>query len=309
MRSAIIVAAIAAAAVAACRDLPDAQPAADAAPDADPLYPYPPPRTDVVPAIGSDTTLEIATWNLENFPAIGATPELVADLIASLDLDVIVVEEIANVLAWDELLTRLRDYDGVLSSHQYTATSYQKIGVIYRTALVTAAPIALLFEDDSWAYPRPALSVTITVDGAAIELIGVHLKAGVTTDDAERRRVAITKIDALLRAQTDAGGEDEVILLGDYNEVLTDAAGRAVLAPLLTAPERYTVRTEPAAVAGEISYLGFGGKLIDQITTTAALDARWSAARVEVPRLDGMITSYRSQVSDHLPVILIAPRP
>ena len=81
----------------------------------------------------------------------------------------------------------------------------------------------------------------------------------------------------------------------------------SALAP--NAPERYTVRTEPAAVAGEITYLGFGGKLIDQITTTAALDAVWSEARIEVPRLDYMITSYQAQVSDHLPAVLIVPRP
>jgi endonuclease/exonuclease/phosphatase family metal-dependent hydrolase len=305
----MILAAIAAstAIVAGCRDRPDAQPP-DAVPDADPRYPYRPPRTDLVDAIGSDTTLEITTWNLENFPAVGTTPETVADLIASLDLDVIVVEEIANVLAWDELVSRLRDHDGLLSTHEYTPTSYQKIGVIYRTSLVTAAPFTLLFAQDGWAFPRPALSVVVTIDGASIELVGVHLKAGVGTDDTERRRLAIAQIDTHLRAQVDAGGEDEVVLLGDYNEVLTDAGGQAVLAPLLTAPERYTVRTGPAATAGEISYLGFGGKLIDHITTTAALDARWPGARVEVPRLDFMTVSYQSLVSDHLPVVLVVPR-
>ena len=81
----------------------------------------------------------MATWNIENFPAGPGTPSYVADLIASLDLDIIVVEEIADELAWRELIDRLREHDGVLSSHRYSSTEYQKVGVIYRTAMVTPA--------------------------------------------------------------------------------------------------------------------------------------------------------------------------
>jgi endonuclease/exonuclease/phosphatase family metal-dependent hydrolase len=304
VRPALYIAAIAAA-LAGCRDDGGTVPE----PDADMQYPYEPPRTDFGPTIGTDATLEIATWNLENFPASSATPKLVADLIASMNLDVVVVEEIANDAAWDELISRLRDHDGVLSTHQYSTTSYQKIGVIYRTSLVSVAPFELLFASDGWAWPRPALSVPVTIGGSTIELIGVHLKAGVGYDDADRRRQAVAQLDTFLRGQIDAGGESEIVLLGDYNEIVTDPDGRDVLAPLLTAPERYTMRTEPSAVAGDITYLGFGGKFIDHVTTTAALDATWTTARLEVPRLDEVFTQYRSMVSDHLPAVLIAPRP
>ena len=280
----------------------------DAVPDADDEFPYPPPRTDLVPPLGAANTIEIATWNLENFPDQETTPSVVADLIASLDLDVVVVEEIASNAAWDELVARLRDHEGILSTHQYSPTSYQKIGVIYRSALVTASPPQLLFVEDGWAFPRPPLSVTVTIDSASIELVGLHLKAGVGFEDADRRRLAIAALEARVRAQVDTGGEAEVIVLGDYNEIVTDTEGRDVMAPLLVAPDRYTVRTEPLATAGQISYLGFGGKFIDHITTTAALDVRWPTVRTEVPRLQDMIGSYTSLVSDHIPAILIAPR-
>ena len=39
------------------------------------------------------------------------------------------------------------------------------------------------------------------------------------------------------------GGEDEVLIAGDYNEVLTSAN----FAALLGAPDRYTIRTQAAA--------------------------------------------------------------
>jgi endonuclease/exonuclease/phosphatase family metal-dependent hydrolase len=292
--------------VTGCRDLPDrpARPDADGAP-------YPPPRTDVVPALGSPDTLEIATWNIENFPASTATPGAVADLITSLDLDIIIVEEIADDEAWTELMERLREHGGVLSPHRYSETEYQKIGVIYRRSMVTAGAMRLLFIDDTWAFPRPAGSLPVAIDDGVhpaltVELIGVHLKAGVSPEDGERRRLAVERLDGHLRAQIAGGGEDEVVLAGDYNEVLDTATGQANLAPLLTAPDRYTVHTRDASNAGAISFVPTR-RLLDHITTTAGLAGETAAARLAIPPLDALFAGYVDGVSDHLPVVLIAP--
>lgn len=277
-------------------------------PDATPDGPLRPPRTDLVPAVGTADTLEIMTWNIENFPANRfTTPATVADLIASLDVDIVVTQEIASEVAWAELTARLADtYDAVLSTHQYTPTEYQKIGVIYRRELVTAGEPTLMFPGDGFAFPRPPLLLPITVDGETLQLVGVHLKCCGEEGDADRRRAAIAALDARFRGQVDNGGEDEIVLLGDYNQNI-DEEGRTVLAPLLDAPDRYTIRTAPAAAAGENSYLGFNS-FIDHITTTAALDARWGAATVQVIDPRPQVPGYKDLVSDHLPVVLIAPR-
>jgi len=267
-----------------------------------------PPRTDLLPAVGSESTLEIATWNIENFPANVQTPSVVADIIASLDLDIVVTEEIASETAWAELVQRLSaTHDAVLSTHEYQPGEYQKLGVLYRRNLITAGEPTLLFPNDSFAFPRPPLALPITVDGHTIELVGVHLKAGPELESAERRQLAIQALDARFRAQIDGGGEDEIVLLGDYNEDVTSDFGRTVLSALLDAPDRYTVRTEPAAVAGGYSFIGFNS-FIDHITTTAALDARWGSATVQVIDPRPEVSSYKNEVSDHLPVVLITPR-
>ena len=70
-------------ALAACRGETPSDPAVDG--DG---FPYPPPHTDVFARVGSAETFELACWNIENFPANTMTPSRVADLIASLDLDV-----------------------------------------------------------------------------------------------------------------------------------------------------------------------------------------------------------------------------
>lgn len=301
------------AALAGCRDTapdaPDVTP--DAAPGDGVDWPYPPPRTDSAPRIGSPDTLEIATWNIENFPDEAGTPRYVADIITSLDLDVIVVEEIANTDAWRELIDRLREHDGVLSTHRYSLNEYQKIGVIYRTSMVTPGELALLFETDPYAFPRPPLVVPVAIDDHVhpplqLELLGVHLKAGVADEDGARRRAAVAAIDTHLRAQIDGGGEAEVILAGDYNEIVTTTAGQTNLAPILAAPDRYTLRTRPLADAGEYSYVP-SSRLIDHITTTAALASRFASARVVIPSLQTTYSGYLTHVSDHLPVVLVVP--
>lgn len=283
----------------ACRE-PAGAP--DAAVDGD-GFPYPPPRADVVPAVGAPDTLEVATWNIENFPATAQTPARVADLITSLDLDVIVVEEIASEAAWRELLERLREHDGVLSEHRYTPTAYQKVGVIYRASEVSVGATRLLFTDDTYAFPRPAFAVALQIGPVALDVIGVHLKAGVAIEDGERRRAAFEKLDAYLRAQIDGGGEDEVILAGDYNEAITTTQGQANMQALLGAPDRYTVHTRAPAEAGAISFVP-SRRLIDHVTTTAGLADELAGGHVVIPSLH-VLPGYVGEVSDHLPVVLV----
>lgn len=262
-------------------------------------------RDDLVPAVGGPATLDLAAWNIENFPKSERTVALVADVITSLDLDLIVVEEVASVAAWDQLVALLPEHEGLLSSHRYTATSYQKIGLLYRASTVTVGVPELLFATEADAFPRPPFKVHVAADGYDFDLIGVHLKAGGAPEDGERRALAARELDAYLLAQIAAGGEDEVIVLGDYNEVVTSAEGRARLGPLL-APEHYRLRTQAAADAGLASYPSFGS-IIDHILTTVGLDAELGDQAAVIPRLDRDVPRYDPDLSDHLPVVLTMP--
>lgn len=272
---------------------------------------YPPPRTDAFMRLGSADTLEIAAWNIENFPAVtGTTAARVADLITSMDLDLVLVEEIASETAWAELIARLPEHEGVLSEHRYSPTEYQKLGIIYRASMITPSQIALLFPTETYNFPRPPLSALLAIDDGvhqpmSIRTIGLHLKAGVGTEDGERRHDALVTLDAYVRARIAAGDEDEIVIAGDYNEVLNTSVGQANFAPLLSAPDLYTVHTQAASDRGEISFVP-SGVLLDHITTTAALADDLGGAQLVIPRLQ-TLPQYQSQVSDHLPVVLIVP--
>ncbi len=277
----------------------------DAAIDAVATDAYPPPRADVVPAVGSATTLDVACWNIENFPATSRTPAYVADLITSLDLDVIVVEEIASLAAWRELLDRLPAYDAVLSTHAYTPTSYQKIGLIYRAGLVSVGAPELLFVTDTYGFPRPPFRVPVTVGALTVDVIGVHLKAGADAADADRRAAAARTLDTYLRGHLAGAGDPEFVVMGDYNEALTD--GSQVLAPLL-APDAYRMRTAAVASGGAASFIP-SGKVIDHILTSVALDGLAGDRAAVIPPLDEQFPGYLGTVSDHLPVVLSIPGP
>lgn len=271
---------------------------------------YAPPRTDVFAPIGSADTLEIAAWNIENFPARNTTPSRVADLIASLDLDIIVVEEIASDTAWKELMARLPEHEGILSDHRYSPTDYQKIGIIYRTSIVTPSGVGLMFPQDTYEFPRPPFTARLAIDDGvhaamSVRVIGLHLKAGIAMEDGDRRRLALEQLDRTLRANIAAGDEDEIVIAGDYNEVLDTTIGQTNFAPFLAAPDLYTVHTKAASDAGEITFVP-GSVMLDHITTTVALADDLAGWQLVIPRLQ-TLPGYLADVSDHLPVVLVAP--
>lgn len=270
---------------------------------------YGPPRADLVAAVGAPGTLDIATWNIENFPATRSTPSLVADLITSLDLDLVAVQEIASVSAFAELDARLPEHEGVLSPHVYGNGNYQKLGFLYRSALLELADFTLLFTDDSYAFPRPPVQGRFVArDGSGIELlvIDVHLKAGGDASDVDRRIAAMQMLDAYLAPLAEEGRG--VLVLGDFNEPL-DLAGRGdVWQPVLDRPERYLLMTGALAERGDITFLP-SRTMLDHMVATQTLSALIGNATTVIPRLDRDIVGFIEMVSDHLPVVTSVPLP
>ncbi len=288
---------------------------AEGSPDAgddssDAQNPYPPPKTEVVDTVGSAQTLEIATWNIENFPQQQATPKMVADLIASMDLDFVAVQEIANTDAFDELISRLRGYTGVLSSHTYSNGSFQKVGYIFKEDLISIAGGTLLFKNDRFEFPRPPLQIIVTVnDGNAtpfdVVIITLHLKAGRGANDRARRRAAMLTLEGYIR-NTASSIDSDVVVLGDFNEVVTSAAGIDVFAPFLDRPELYTLETQDFANAGGFTFVPSGVTLDHAITSASLVDER-SGGAVIIPPLNEQYLPYNGSVSDHLPVVITMP--
>jgi endonuclease/exonuclease/phosphatase family metal-dependent hydrolase len=276
---------------------------------------YPLPRTDVVPSFGTADTLDVATWNIRNLGTTELEQELtdvalVADVLASLDLDLIAVEEVASEAAWNELVARLPEHEGVLSDHTYSNGEYQKIGFLYRAPAIDIEDVSLLNLRDASGTPfaRPPLQVRFTHrDGrhAAItlDLIGVHLEAGRADSDIDKRTRSVPLLASHIQRQIAAGIEDEIVLLGDFNEVLDSSAGAAILAPLIDAGN--TFRTAALAERGEYSHAS--QRLIDHVVTSPGLAAELGSREAVIRRVDRDVPGFDATVSDHLPVMLAIP--
>ncbi len=247
-------------------------------------------------------TLRVATWNVENFPKVSDTPELVASVVSDQELDLVAFEEIASESAFSELERALPDYASVLSTHVYSTGEYQKLAFLYRRDVLRALPEKLLFEQQGFAFPRPPLEVEFeTADGWNFVAIALHLKAGRADEDRARRAEAMVALtghaDELVK-QID----EDVMMLGDYNEILTTEEGRRAFGPLLERRDDYYVATERLATSGDYTFVP-SRVMFDHIVTSSGLRSELSSDTV-IPALDHQIADYEDIISDHLPVIV-----
>ena len=285
---------------------PGAEPDAGGEPDAD----EPAPSASGVTAVGSSTSLDIAAWNVSEFPLRQATVELVADVILALDVDVVALIEVDDPSAFTRLTAALPGWDGLLPT--LPGGDRSTIGIVNRRATVDTGVSQLLFTDDTSSFPRPPLQVVVEVLGvngataADLTLIVVHLKAGTTASDESRRLDAMVDLEAHVRALVDGSGDDEVMVIGDFNEAISDPNADNVFAPWTDEPARYRLPTLELAEDGTVTYLP-AGIMLDHVVYTSALDEEIAETVPVVPRLDQQVDDYEAWISDHLPVVVLAP--
>ncbi len=286
--------------------------AADAAVDAAPDSPL---------RVGSPYTLELATWNLRNFPDEGAPSEDMASLVRDLDLDFIAVQEVDDVDAWQATVALLPAYDTALSPHTYSSGDYQKVGFLWKRDLFDLEDSEMLFTDDTYAFVRPPLQGRFTAhhpSGAELTFLAivVHLKAYSGQEEADRRRAAVEALTAYIDdvVQDPVDPEPEVLLLGDFNDQVDDEPQDNVFEALLNAPDRYRILTRERVDSGDYSILPWQG-FIDHLVITAGLENDFAGERTEVVYLntllpdaeDGFPFDYEDHYSDHLPVVTLVP--
>ncbi|HHJ51865.1 MAG TPA: hypothetical protein ENJ89_01610 [Caldithrix abyssi] len=258
---------------------------------------------------GTDSTIDVLTWNIEWFPKDGQnTIDEVAQIITDLEGDLYGVQEISDTTAFKQLLSQLPGWDGILSPHEYSDGTYQKVGIIYNTDEVTVHDYQLLFEDDWYAFPHPPMEFTVTVteNGHTFDfkLIVVHLKAYDDSESEQRRKAAMDSLKNYIDEQLALGGEQDFILLGDFNDHLEDPPEDNIFQKMLDDSATYTFLTEPL-VGIQGSYIGYNEpNLIDHIcVTNDALNEYGDQGTTQVLYLDNENSAYPDEVSDHRPVL------
>ena len=188
--------------------------------------------------IGEEQTLEVMSWNIQNFPKNEFTIDYAANVINAIDADIIGLQEMESDSAFFCLIKQLNDLDKHnWSGYRANRNKWkQELAFIYKTNLIGVDKVYEVFYGDFEPFPRSPLVMEITFNKQEIVIINNHFKAMAGTKNEVRRRNAVIKLDEYIM---DEHSEKNVILLGDLNDKLTDAAPENVFTTFLDKPDEY----------------------------------------------------------------------
>jgi len=265
--------------------------------------------------VGTDATLEITTWNIESFAKKGeATVDAVIQAVEGMDVDIIALQEIESFTYFRELRERLTDWDG----DRATSAGYNiNLAFLYRTGdELEIDSVYEILVDYSREFPRRPLVLEGRHLGVPFVVINNHYKCcgnglideGDDWDEETRRRDASLMLDEFIRTNY---ADRNVVVVGDFNDSLTDPADRNVFQNFLDAPEMYRFVDMGIAKGPGTgwSYPNYPSHL-DHVLITEPLFSAYQGPKtlVEVVPLHTYLTNglatYDPLISDHLPVVL-----
>ena len=273
----------------------------DDTPPTNPTTPTDDDYSGCITAVGSET-LEVVTWNIENYPQTTSTREAVLDIIGEMNPDVIAIQELTSQAQFSELLSGLTGWSGGIV--QFNGSNLM-LGYLFKNSEVTIiTQPENIFEEDTeenddafTAFRRPLLTKIRHMNGMEVTLINVHLKCCDGSED--RRRLASQKIKSYI---DDNLPTENVVVLGDFNDEIVDMDDN-VFQNFIDDAANYQFATMAIAMGGSTGWsFPSWPSHIDQILITDELFERVLAT--EVLALDLCSTSYSNQVSDHRPVLM-----
>jgi exonuclease III len=262
-------------------------------------------------AFGTETTFDVITWNIENFPKSNPeTTVLLRTLLPNLRADCIAVQEVHSTSAFSQLVNQMPGWAYFLSSSGDTKTA-----IIYNTATVQVDSSATIFTGMSNPFPRAPLLVRLHWNGQEIILISMHLKAygdniideTDPNDEEMRRRYACELLDEYVSQNFN---DSKVIIVGDMNDQIQEPPSSNVFTAFLDKPDQYLFADMPIAhnlTQQNCSYPGYMSH-IDHILITNELFTALSNSTNWVRTINienyiaGGMTTYNQYISDHRPV-------
>jgi endonuclease/exonuclease/phosphatase family metal-dependent hydrolase len=253
---------------------------------------------------GSEESFDIATWNIEHFPKDRSyTLPYLTRIIRNIDIDLIAIQEIDEMGLFLRLIDSLDAYQGYVSS----LPGYgQRLGIIYKSDIISISDPKQLFIDDDWAFPRPPLVSFVTVKNENYTifdfiLIVLHLKAFVETESKSRRSEACEKLKYYIDTYLLSGAEKDIIILGDLNDELDDPPQENVFKVFLDDSLNYQFLTLP--LAAEPTLIGEFESSIDHLLITDGVRDEYDEGFTQVLKIDEEFSSYCDIISDHRPVL------
>jgi len=265
-------------------------------------------------SFGADTTFEVMTWNIEWFPKNGQiTIDYVTQIIEALDIDLLAIQEVDDISAFEQMLDSLDSYEGYLESAWFAGLAY-----IYKPDVIQINDIYEIYTTSPyWSpFPRSPMVMDLNFMNERIIVINNHFKCcgdGFldidNPDDEETRRYYASN---LLKEYVDLYFPNEnAIVLGDLNDDLADVPENNVFQLILNDNENYLFADYEIAVGNdsEWSYPTWPSHLDHFLITNELFDEFENPTSViQTIKIEEYIEGgwweYEENISDHRPVAM-----
>ena len=130
--------------------------------------------------VGSDTTFEVITWNVQWFPKHIYTVNAMAEIIVNLNADVLGLQEITSTPAFNQLIDIMNDSDSLNQWIGFRAADgdYMELAYIINTSSVTVinTPYSILNEYAHYFAYRNPYVVKVSYMNNEFIIINNHYK-------------------------------------------------------------------------------------------------------------------------------------
>ena len=263
---------------------------------------------------GSEDTLDIITWNIENFPKMNKTIEVIKPIIIDLNPDIFALQEIENQSSFEILVNELGPtWIGYRSENSdYGEPSYI---INTREIEIITSPYQILSEYSSYpenyfTYRQPYL-LEFSYKEMPYIIINVHYKCCgdgfidfLDEDDEEYRRYQSSFF--LEEFVNENFAQSNIIIMGDFNDELSDSLTNNIFTPFLNYPLQYQFTDLQIELANDISYFSYPTwpSHLDHILISNELfnsELSINTIRIEDQMRNGW-DDYENFISDHRPV-------
>jgi len=253
-------------------------------------------------SFGTIETLDIITWNIENYPKQNElTTEYVSNFINSLnDVDIIAFQEITNQESFFNIIPLLFDdgWEGFRSEN----TNNQELSFLINTEHlnILSQPYEILSDEEYYFAYRAPYVIDIEFNNQIFHIVNVHLKC---CDGSEQRRAISSQY---LKEYIDQNlSSDNVIVLGDFNDDITEPAAQNVFINFLNDTENYRFADLDIAegTSNNWSFPNWPSHLDHIIISNEVFGYHLNTETIKLDNyMVGGWGRYDSYISDHRPV-------
>lgn len=266
-------------------------------------------------SFGTDSTLEVITWNIEWFPKNGdLTADSVSKILLALNADVYALQEIGDSTAFNNMMKKVDGYRVRFDRVRHGGLAY-----VYKSSLTNLKFYNVFGSQDyRRPFPRAPFVMEFTFDDEKYHLVNNHWKCcgngrleSDEWDEEQRRKDA----NDLLKQYIDRNwAKEKAMLLGDLNDILTDRTEHNVFASFLNDGLNYRFADLDIAKGPkpEWSYPGWPSHL-DHILISNELFKAFESPGATIQTLaiedylKGGFSEFDRNISDHRPVALKLP--